>query len=207
MASMADLNGRKANRAEGSIANAFASMSNQSQELPSRFLDLKRDLIRGNESAILNSWSRLLQKLTPERLASWDSQMIPEVHFSAIQANNGELPEESKQALKERGTIIVRGLVSQMEALSWKQRIRDYIELNPSTKGFPADNPQVYELYWSKPQLEAREHPNMLTTQAALNKVWSVAPEDIVDTSVPITYCDRLRIRTVYIFGFPKNEL
>ena len=152
---MADLGERKTNRAEDSIANAFASMSDQSQELPSRFVDLKRDLARGNGSAILDGWNRLLHRLAPERLASWDSQMIPEVHFSAIQDNNGELPEYSKRALKERGTIIVRGLVSTDEALGWKQRIRDYIKLNPSTNGFPADDPQVYELYWSKPQLEA----------------------------------------------------
>ena len=198
MASVEDLGGRETNRAKGSIANAFVSMSGHSQELPSRFLDLKRDLVKDNGPAILDGWNRLLQRLTPERLARWDSQMIPEVHFSAIQANFGELPEDSKRALKERGTIIVRGLVSRDEDLSWKQRIRDYIKLNPSTKGFPADFPQVYELYWSKPQLEARAHPNMFTAQAALSKVWVAASEDVVDTSVPITYCDRLRIRTVW---------
>ena len=106
MTSLADLHKGKTNRAKG-------SKSNKSRKLPSRFLDLKRDLIRGNESAILDSWSRLLQKITPERLSSRDWRMIPEVHFSDIQANNGALPEDTKRALKERGTIIVRGLVSQ----------------------------------------------------------------------------------------------
>ncbi|KAL4892955.1 hypothetical protein BDV59DRAFT_36256 [Aspergillus ambiguus] len=196
MGSMADLGERTTNRAEGSIADAFASMSNQSQELPARFVDLKRELAQGNGAAILDGWKRLLNNLAPERLARWESQMIPEIHFSAIQANNGELPESSLQALKEHGTIIVRGLVSADEALGWMQNIRDYVKLNPSTKGFPAHDPQVYELYWSKPQLEARAHSNMLIVQAALNKVWSAAPEDAVDTSVPIAYCDRLRIRT-----------
>ena len=201
MTSVADRGERKTNRAEGSIANAFASMSDQSQELPQRFVDLKRDLVQGNGSTILDGWNRLLNRLAPGRLTRWDSQMIPEVHFSAIQANKGELPEDSKQALKKHGTIIVRGLVSADEALGWKQRIRAYVKLNPSTKGFPADDPQVYELYWSKPQLEARVHRNMLTAQSALNKVWSATPEDPVDTSVPIAYCDRLRIRTVCRLG------
>lgn len=172
-------------------------MSDNSKELPARFLDLKRDLVNSNGSKILDGWNRLLQRLAPERLARWHSQMIPEVQFSAVEANEGELPEGSKQALKEHGTIIVRGLVSQDKALEWKQRIRNYVKVNPSTTGFPADDPQVYELYWSKPQLEARAHHNMLTAQAALNKVWSAAPEDPVDTGIPVTYCDRLRIRTV----------
>lgn len=189
------------NRAEGSIANAFASLSNHSQELPPRFLDLKRELIKGNETAVLDSWNRLLDRLEAGRLAHWNSHLIPEVHFSAIQANSGELPDDAKRALKERGTIIVRDLVSPDQALEWKQQIREYVKLNPTTSGFPAENPQVYELYWSKPQLEARAHRNMLLTQIALNKVWSATPEDPVDTTVPVSYCDRLRIRTVCYSG------
>lgn len=202
MTSVADRGEHKTNRAEGSIANAFASMSDQSQELPLRFIGLKRDLMQRNGFAILDSWNRLLNRLAPEKLASWDSQMIPEVQFSTIQSNQGELPEYSKKALREHGTIIIRGLVSADQAVGWKQRVCDYVKLNPSTKGFPADNPQVYELYWSKPQLEARAHHNMLITQSALNKVWSTTPEDPVDTNIPIAYCDRLRMRTVCQFAY-----
>jgi hypothetical protein len=194
---MTSIGERKTNRAEGSIASAFASLSNQLIELPSRFIDLKRELSRGNEVAILDGWKRLLDRVAVDKLVSWNSEMIPEVQFSSIEANNGHLPEDAKRALKERGTIIIRGLVSPDEALGWKQQIHDYVSLNPSTKGFPAENPQVYELYWSKAQLEARSHPNMLLSQVALNQVWSTSPEDPVDISVPISYCDRLRIRTV----------
>lgn len=197
MASATGLGESKTNRAEGSIANAFASMSDHSQELPSRFLVLKREIIQNNGPAILDGWNRLLKRLAPEKLATWDPEMIPEVQFSDIQANNGELPNYARDALRVVGTIIVRGIVPVEETLGWKQRIRDYIKLNPSTKGFPTNDPQVYELYWSKPQLEARAHHNMLTTQSALNKIWSSSPEDHVDMGVPISYCDRLRIRTV----------
>ncbi|KAE8376030.1 DUF1479-domain-containing protein [Aspergillus bertholletiae] len=196
MATIADLDEQPSTRAEGSIASAFASLSNQSTDLPARFLQLKQDISRGNGNAILDGWHRLLDRVAADKLAHWDSHMIPEIKFSAIKSNGGHLPDHAKRALKECGTIIVRGMVSSEEALVWKQRIRDYASANPSTTGFPANNPQVYELYWSKSQLEARSHPNMLLTQTALNQVWSADPEDPVDTSVPITYCDRLRMRT-----------
>ncbi|KAB8257497.1 hypothetical protein BDV32DRAFT_127240 [Aspergillus pseudonomiae] len=144
MANMTDLTEQPSNRAEGSIASAFASLSNQSIDLPARLLRLKQDISRGNGDAILDGWHRLLERVAVDKLAQWDSHMIPEIEFSAIKSNNGNLPDHAKQALKERGTIIVRGIVSPGEALAWKQRIRDCVSANPSTTGFPGDSSVLY---------------------------------------------------------------
>jgi hypothetical protein len=64
-------------------------------------------------------------------------------------------------------------------------------------KGFPPENPQVYELYWSAPQLRARTHPNMLKTHTKLmTSLWHVADTSApISLSTPLTYADRLRIR------------
>ncbi|KAF5013125.1 hypothetical protein FDECE_845 [Fusarium decemcellulare] len=187
------------NRSEGSIGDAFASLSKNEIELPPRFAELKRQLIGQNGDAVLDSWVRLLNHIEKETLPSIKEishSIIPEVEFSAIVKNGGQLPEKSKALLKERGTIVVRGLVSEKQALDWKQSVRDYIKKNPSTKGFPAHDIQVYELYWSKAQLEARAHENMLLAQTALNLVWDKTTEDRVVFSEPVAYCDRLRMRT-----------
>ena len=63
--------------------------------------------------------------------------------------------------------------------------------------GFPPDNPQVIELYWSLPQLQARAHPNLARVQKALMQhLWHVSsPSVAIDTSQPLVYADRLRIR------------
>lgn len=188
------------NRGEGSssIATAFASLSVADVALPSRFADLKRNLIKGNEEAVLEGWKRLLrQRLASDKLDELDSSAIPEVEFEAIVQNGGQLPKDVENRLRQCGTVIVRGLVDVNQALAWKQQIRDYVQANPQTKGFPAGNIQVYELYWSKAQLEARSHANMLLTQTALNRVWTAKPQDPVDLEIPLTYCDRLRMRTV----------
>lgn len=189
------------NRADGasSIASAFASLSNGSTELPPRFAALKRELISGNENAVLAGWNRLLERVSLKKLQSTDTSLIPKVGFSEIAANNGNIPKHVVTQLRKCGTIVIRGLVDEAQALKWKEQIRDYVNKNPQTKGFPANDIQVYELYWSKAQLEARAHENMLMAQVALNRVWSVNPEDPVDLEVPLTYCDRVRMRKVCI--------
>jgi hypothetical protein len=61
---------------------------------------------------------------------------------------------------------------------------------------FPADNPQVFELYWSRIQLLARGHPNLLKTHRFLMSYWhSANPHAPLSTRHPISYADRLRMR------------
>ncbi len=61
---------------------------------------------------------------------------------------------------------------------------------------FPSNNPQVFELYWSAPQLRARAHPNMLSSQLFLMNLWHSKDKDaLISTSQPLTYADRVRIR------------
>lgn len=62
--------------------------------------------------------------------------------------------------------------------------------------GFPPKDPQVYELYWSPPQVMARGHPNMLTAQKFLLNLWHTSdPNTPISLSQPIVYADRVRIR------------
>jgi hypothetical protein len=188
------------NRQGKSIATAFTSLSTGPAALPSRFSALKQDLSKGRESAILNGWLRLLERLEGEthpQIEARGSSLVPEVQYSDIVANGGTLPLDAEQELKRCGTIIVRGVVSRDEALGWKQQVQKYIKANPSTGGFPAGNIQIYEMYWSRGQLLARSHPNVITAQKAMNNVWHAAPTDPVVLSEPLSYADRLRIRTV----------
>ncbi len=63
-------------------------------------------------------------------------------------------------------------------------------------KGFPADNKQVFEIYWSKSQVEARSHPNVIATQrSVLQRLFKAHTDAQMSLSTPVTYADRLRIR------------
>lgn len=195
----------KGPRAEGDISSVFASLSGTAPTpLPDRFIDIKTSLIRGREEKITASWHNLLSTLCTEinNIATHGSSIIPEIEHSEL--NNHSRVQPFSQSLKKRGTAVIRSVVSESEALAWKQEIKDYIRANPQTKAFPKDNPAVYELYWSPGQIKARAHPNVVSTQKFLMGFWNTDsnPTAKISTSHPLTYADRLRIRMPGDAGF-----
>jgi len=121
-------------RKEGDISSVFVSLSGVSPDpLPSRFADIKRQLIQGHEKAVTASWKRLLQKLATENeaLKQRGSAIIPEIQFE-------DLKNPSEQFLKEtkkRGVAVIRSVVPEDEARAYKTEVEDYVKINPWTKG------------------------------------------------------------------------
>ncbi|KAI1112572.1 DUF1479 domain protein [Nemania sp. NC0429] len=182
-------------KAEGNISDYFASLSGGGRPaLPERFLDLKKSLVAGHEDRVIASWGRLLPQLQKENriLAEEGSKVIPALEFSTLEGDLTRLRSE----VKKRGVAVVRGVIPEKEARSYKSEIEEYVRQNPSTKAFPQNNPQVYELYWSAPQIRARSHPNLLEAQSKMLNIWqSSDPESAISLSQTVTYADRLRIR------------
>lgn len=180
---------------EGDISDAFASLSGlQFGPLDSRFADVKRRLVSGKEDAIHDSWNRLLASLREEipLIAQLQSKVVPEIDFHDIDNADETFISEHRK----RGVAVIRNVIAQNEALDMKQKLREYIKANPHTKAFPADNPQVYELYWSPSQIKARAHPNMIKAQKFLMEFWqSKDPDALISSSHPTMYADRLRMR------------
>jgi hypothetical protein len=195
---------RDRSRKEGDISSVFASLSGAgAAPLPERFSAIKTALIRGNESAIAASWSRLLPNLRTEieHIDSVGPDVIPSIHFSDI--HNHSRVQAFEAGLKKRGAGIVRGVVPEDVALGWKDEIQQYIRKNPQTKGFPVEKPAVYELYWSPGQIKARAHPNMLETQKFLMSFWHSDDADApISTNHALAYADRVRIRQPGDAGF-----
>ncbi|OIW26860.1 DUF1479-domain-containing protein [Coniochaeta ligniaria NRRL 30616] len=181
---------------EGDISDSFASLSGQeATPLPDRFRELKLSLSAGREGKITASWNRLLKVLKHENdiVAKTVPRIIPQVRFSHLDQDIASLKDE----IKKRGAAVIRGVIPEDEARSYKFEIEEYVRQNPHTRGFPAHNPQVIELYWSAPQLRARTHPNLMAAQTALmTKLWHVSdPTAPISLRQPLSYADRLRIR------------
>lgn len=81
----------------------------------------------------------------------------------------------------------------QETAERWLGEVEAYVHANPEVKGFPADDKQVFEVYWSRPQLEARSHPRAMAVQRALLNLFSGS--DGPAAKQPLAYADRLRVR------------
>ncbi|KAI3318091.1 DUF1479 domain protein [Xylariaceae sp. AK1471] len=180
---------------EGNIADSFVSLSGGNRPpLPKRFLDLKKSLVAGHEDRVIASWQRLLAQLKRENsiLAKEGSKIVPSLEFANLEEDLTRLRSE----IKKRGVAVIRGVIPENEARAYKDDIEEYIRQNPSTKAFPQDNPQVFELYWSSPQIRARAHPNLLKAQSKLMNIWqSSDPESAISLSQTLAYADRLRIR------------
>ncbi|KAE8142442.1 hypothetical protein BDV38DRAFT_294331 [Aspergillus pseudotamarii] len=189
-------------RKEGDISSVFVSLSGKEEApLPPRFADQKRRLITGREEQIERSWHRLLHTLKDEvrLIEQRGSDIIPSIDFKDVHT----APKTFRDELRKRGVGVIRGVVPEHEARAYKEEIENYVKANPGTKAFPPHDPQVYELYWSQPQMRARTHPNMLETQRFLMSFWhSNSPDAMISPTHPLSYADRLRIRQPGDAGF-----
>lgn len=124
----------QASKRAGDISDAFVSLSGQNfAPLAPEYADLKGRLIKGNEDAIRESWESLLRDLREEipLIVELGPKVIPEIDFKNID----NAPEKFNAELKKRGVAVVRNVVSEQEALQWKEDLREYIRKNPQTKG------------------------------------------------------------------------
>ncbi|KAI1106160.1 DUF1479-domain-containing protein [Jackrogersella minutella] len=164
--------------------------------LPERFAKIKRKLIAGNEKAVADSFYRLLSQLRKEanRIATAGSDIIPTIDYLDI--HDPTKVSIFRDALRKRGVAIIRRVVPSNVALSWKEETQDYLRHNPPTKGIPAHDPQMYELFWSPGQVRARADSRLLEVQRFIMNIWHSRNEHaLVSSNHPVAYADRIRIR------------
>ncbi len=134
--------------------------------------------------------------------------VIPELDYAAIRA--GEVPQGTVEAIRRTGTAIIRGVFPRSMAEDWNAELGAYIDANDYytrakekaglDKFFStleAGAPQIFGLYWSKPQVMARQAESMAETKRFLNRLWDVSGPmgDEFDPDHDYAYADRTRRR------------
>lgn len=188
---------------------------NRIPSLPKRFAQIKADLVSSNETAIADSWSRVLTQLRQEvaAIAEATSPVIPTIDFQDL--DTPARRDAFLCDLRVRGSAVIRKVVPEEEAVAMKRDLDTYIADNPHSRSSSSNDSQLYELYWSLAQLKARAHPNMLKTQTfVMNGCWHHSNlaatlsggdgrdsrEGLVDsrrritTNFPVTYADRVLV-------------
>jgi uncharacterized protein DUF1479 len=129
----------------------------------------------------------------------------PVVDYADIEA--GTVTDGDLAALRRRGCLVVRGHFSRDQALGWDQEIVGYAERNRFFENYrgPADDffgsvgsrPEIYPIYWSPPQMQARQSPRMARVQAFLNAQWASQSGGVqwFDPARDSLYPDRIRRR------------
>ncbi|MFP4893421.1 DUF1479 domain-containing protein [Paraburkholderia sp. EG304] len=133
--------------------------------------------------------------------------VIPEIQYADIA--EGRVSEQAIATLKDRGACVVRGVFSPERASAWDDEIARYVERNrldaklahrAEDKFFgtlASSKPQIYGIYWSGPQVEARQSSELTETRIFLNRLWKWESEGRIHfdpDKVPV-YADRLRRR------------
>jgi Protein of unknown function (DUF1479) len=129
----------------------------------------------------------------------------PVVDYADIGA--GTVPDETLRLLRRRGCLVVRGHFGRDQALAWDRDIVGYVDGNqffehyrgPGDDFFASVNskPEIYPIYWSPAQMQARQHDRMARVQAFLNKLWKHGSDGVewFDPARDLLYPDRIRRR------------
>lgn len=126
----------------------------------------------------------------------------PIVSYDEVAA--GSVDDVVRAAIRRRGCVVVRGTFDRVEAESWNAEVGSYLENNRYEERFARPDPasatpgrRIWGVYWSRPQVQARQHARMNTVRRWLNGFWSHRSTDTnwFDPGHDIGYPDRLRRR------------
>jgi hypothetical protein len=157
-------------------------------QLTPRFTTLKQNLVAGKESAIDDSFQRLLRELPREidRISALGSQAIPAISFS--DTTKPQLTEGFLRDLRQRGVGIIRGVIPRDTALAWSRETQEFDSQNRQARSGQPEN-----VFWSPAQIKARAHPNVLAAQRFIMSIWTSSdPRARVTSEFPISYADRM---------------
>src|SRR5918998_3517828 len=105
----------------------------------------------------------------------------PVVRFADIAA--GTVPAATVEAIRRRGCAVVKGTFPRERAEAWDAELVAYLERNDFAGkyryvddgifgGLAAAKPSIFPIYWSRPQMQAREDGNMVAVRGFLNSFW-----------------------------------
>ncbi|MBV7403748.1 DUF1479 domain-containing protein [Enterobacter sp. ENT03] len=130
----------------------------------------------------------------------------PVIPFADIQ--HGTLSDAQREAVKRRGCAVIKGHFPREQALGWDRSMLEYLDRNhfdevykgPGDSFFgtlEASRPEIYPIYWSQAQMQARQSSEMAQVQSFLNRLWTFESEgkQWFDPDVSVIYPDRIRRR------------
>jgi hypothetical protein len=133
-------------------------------------------------------------------------EVWPVVRFADVAA--GTAPAETVAAIRRRGCAVVRGTFPRERAEAWDAELVSYLDGNDFMGrytylddgvfgGLAAARPSIFPIYWSRPQMQAREDAGMVAVRRFLNGFWRHESEGAVwfDPDRDTAYPDRVRRR------------
>ena len=133
---------------------------------------------------------------------------VPELAYADVAA--GRVSDAQRARIKRRGCVVIRGVFDPPQVDEWNTEILRYIDdnrylerakekagLDKYFATLASGAPQIFGLYWSRPQMMARQAEAQATTRAFLNRLWSFDSGGVrhFDPDRQTNYSDRIRRR------------
>jgi hypothetical protein len=133
--------------------------------------------------------------------------VIPIVHYSDVKA--GVVPAKLIAKVQDHGACVIRGTFTREQAEAWDREIAQYVDENgldaklanaAEDKYFgtlASAKPQIYGVYWSRPQVQARQAESLTQVRIFFNQLWKAESEGQrhFNPNETPAYADRIRRR------------
>ena len=141
-----------------------------------------------------------------EELNKNNKNIIPEVKFDDLKLNLKDLTLE----VKKRGCVVIRDVFDDGLIIQMNKDLEQYIEENNYYEDqkkkadidkyfsdLKSGKPQIFGLYWSKPQVNIRQSIELDVVKKWLNQLWTYKQnnESVFDPNHELVYADRVRRR------------
>jgi len=165
-----------------------------SNNVEKHFIDAK-DRIRRSVDEVVN-------------LHAKSGKVVPELAYEKVRDN--KVSQQEIQDIRQRGCVIIRNVFDEPMVNDWNQELGQYLDSNhyfdrakekAGLDDYFGDlkdaKPQIFGVYWSRPQVMARQAESMAVAKRFLNGLWDVnapaGPE--FDANLDYSYADRIRRR------------
>ena len=181
------------------------------ESLPAAIQTAKRDLRRAlpNHADVFRDVEREMKERVAAIVRDRDAgrPVIPTVEYAEIE--RGAVPPGAIANIKDRGACIIRRVFAPEQVREWNDEIGRYVDDNGLTAKLAnaaedkyfgtlaAAKPQIYGIYWSGPQVRARQSESLTRARVFLNQLWIAESEGrrhFDPEQVPV-YADRIRRR------------
>ena len=167
-----------------------------------RKLAPNRDALRRAFADVKSYINRAVEGIVSDVAAG--RPVVPEVEYRNIR--EGIVSEDVRRAIRSSGCAVIRGVFPESVAREWFAEVGDYLDINRYEErevekrsldkyfsALKAGKPQIFNVYWSKPQVMARQDARLAETRAFLDRLWTY--QGAFNPDLQCTYADRLRRR------------
>ena len=163
----------------------------------------RRDVLKRAYEDVRGHVARAAERIQADSAAGRPT--VPELAYADIKA--GTVSDTARAAIRRTGCAVVRGVFPEAQAKDWFAEVGRYIDdndyegkevekrsLDKYFSALKAGKPQIFNLYWSKPQVAARQDAKLAETRAFLDRLWTNYA-GVFDPDLQVTYADRVRRR------------